>query len=373
MTDLSAEFARIGAEARALADGEADLDEVALSALEQASEKVGRSWSKSSLGYQANVYYRDFNVPPPGHIFSREWGFLGMFHGTVGDWNPYDPEVVEAHVERLAGNPDLAPSRDVSAAAREPLDALIQGARSVAAQVKTPHDQYLKENMEALHKISLPRMDKIAASLLNGTSGQFPIRDMQAAEGGWQVAGHQKVLAQVIYLRFPYMTARRLAEVCERLGRHLEAVASGVESVMLQLGGKVFIGHGGKSKEHLQLGVWLSDEGLEWEVFDREPTAGLSTKERLSVMLDNAQIAFLLMTAEDETATGRVRARENVVHEVGLFQGRLGFTKAIVLLEDGCDEFSNISGIGQIRFPAGNIRAAFDEIRKVLQREGILP
>jgi len=76
-------------------------------------------------------------------------------------------------------------------------------------------------------------------------------------------------------------------------------------------------------------------------------------------MLDNAQMAFLLMTGEDETAEGKIRARENVVHEVGLFQGRIGFSKAIVLLEQGCEEFSNILGIGEIRFPKGNIKSAF--------------
>ena len=62
----------------------------------------------------------------------------------------------------------------------------------------------------------------------------------------------------------------------------------------------------------------------------------------------------------------------NVVHEAGLFQGRLGFTKAIVLLEEGCEEFSNIQGLGQIRFPKGNIAAAFEEIRRVLEREDLL-
>jgi hypothetical protein len=31
--------------------------------------------------------------------------------------------------------------------------------------------------------------------------------------------------------------------------------------------------------------------------------------------------------------------------------GRLGFERAIILLEDGCQEFSNIHGLGQIRFP----------------------
>ena len=46
------------------------------------------------------------------------------------------------------------------------------------------------------------------------------------------------------------------------------------------------------------------------------------------------------MTAEDENAEGRMQARMNVIHEVGLFQGRLGFEKAIVILEEGCDEFT---------------------------------
>jgi hypothetical protein len=55
-----------------------------------------------------------------------------------------------------------------------------------------------------------------------------------------------------------------------------------------------------------------------------------------------------------------------------LFQGRLGFTKAIVLLEDGCKEFSNIQGLGQIRFEKGQVSTAFEEVRRVLEREGLV-
>jgi len=55
-----------------------------------------------------------------------------------------------------------------------------------------------------------------------------------------------------------------------------------------------------------------------------------------------------------------------------VIQGRLGFAKAIILLEEGCEEFSNIHGLGQIRFPKGNISAKFDEIRRVLEREGLV-
>ncbi|WP_230458127.1 TIR domain-containing protein [Leptospira santarosai] len=77
------------------------------------------------------------------------------------------------------------------------------------------------------------------------------------------------------------------------------------------------------------------------------------------------------MTAEDELPDSSVQARQNVVHEAGLFQGRLGFHRAIILLEEGCVEFSNIIGLTQIRFPKGDISARFEEIRRVLEREGI--
>jgi predicted nucleotide-binding protein len=89
-------------------------------------------------------------------------------------------------------------------------------------------------------------------------------------------------------------------------------------------------------------------------------------------MLDNACFAFLIMTAEDEHSDSTNHAHENVIHEVGLFQGWLTFRHAIILLEEGCSEFFNIYGLGQIRFPKNNTRAAFEDVRAVLEREGIL-
>lgn len=111
---------------------------------------------------------------------------------------------------------------------------------------------------------------------------------------------------------------------------------------------------------------------LPYEEFNREPVAGRSTVERLEEMLGLASFAFIVLTGEDEGADGSLRARENVVHEAGLFQGRLGFRKAIILLEDGCNEFSNIQGLGQIRFPRGDIEKSYEQIRGVLEREGLL-
>ena len=89
-------------------------------------------------------------------------------------------------------------------------------------------------------------------------------------------------------------------------------------------------------------------------------------------MLDGAALALLMMTGEDEQPDKKLHARMNVIHEAGLFQGRLGFERAIVLLEDGCEEFSNIDGLGHIPFPKGSIASAFEEIRKVAERERLI-
>lgn len=137
-------------------------------------------------------------------------------------------------------------------------------------------------------------------------------------------------------------------------------------------GTKIFIGHG-RSSDWRDLKDFLVDRlGLAYDEFNRESAAGISTSTRLEEMLDNAAFAFLVMTAEDENAEGQKQARMNVIHEVGLFQGRLGFRKAIILLEHGCEEFSNIVGLGQIRFEAGRLRDKSEEIRQVLEREGIV-
>ncbi len=136
---------------------------------------------------------------------------------------------------------------------------------------------------------------------------------------------------------------------------------------------KIFIGHG-RSNIWKDLKDFLETRlQLEWDEFNRDPSAGKSIKERLEEMLKQASFAFIVMTAEDEHSDGTIHARENVIHEAGLFQGYLGFGKAILLLEDGCAQFSNCHGLNFIPFPKGDILSKSEEIRRVLERENLLP
>lgn len=134
---------------------------------------------------------------------------------------------------------------------------------------------------------------------------------------------------------------------------------------------QVFIGHG-HSPIWKDLKDFLRDRlKLECVEFNSEPAAGKSNKERLEEMLELSGFALIVMTGEDH-ATDGMRARENVVHEAGLFQGRLGFERAIILREEGCEEFSNIQGLIQIKFPRGDIMAVSEQVRQTLEREGLL-
>jgi predicted nucleotide-binding protein len=144
-----------------------------------------------------------------------------------------------------------------------------------------------------------------------------------------------------------------------------------VSHISKMAGGKIFIGHG-HARDWKDLKDFLQDRlDLECDDFEAEPPAGKSIEGRLVEMLNDARFAFLVMTAEDEHRDSSRHARENVIHEVGLFQGKLGFERAIILLEEGCAEFSNKSGIVHIPFRRGEISACFEEIRRILEREGI--
>jgi hypothetical protein len=134
---------------------------------------------------------------------------------------------------------------------------------------------------------------------------------------------------------------------------------------------KIFIGHG-HSPVWREFKDFLQDNlSLPWEEFNRTPQAGIWTGERLSEMLESACFAFIIMTGEDEY-NGELHARENVIHEVGLFQGKLGFRRSIILLEGGCKGFSNIHGLTCILFPTNKISAVYEEARRTLQREKII-
>lgn len=129
----------------------------------------------------------------------------------------------------------------------------------------------------------------------------------------------------------------------------------------------VFIGHGGSDAWEV-VRDYLEVDGFNVIHFDSDERAGENTLYAIEGMLGQCDVAVVVMTGSDAMADGTMRARENVVHEVGLSQGKLGIANTFILLEDGCNEFTNIQGITQIRFKIGSIHRTKDRVLAAIAR-----
>lgn len=131
----------------------------------------------------------------------------------------------------------------------------------------------------------------------------------------------------------------------------------------------VFIGHGG-NKQWRELKDHLTDKhGYNVSAYEVGARAGHTIRDILQELLENSTFALLVMTAEDEAGSGEKRARQNVIHELGLFQGKLGFPRAIAIVESGTELLSNIDGVQQLRFSPGNIAEVYGDVIATLRRE----
>jgi predicted nucleotide-binding protein len=129
----------------------------------------------------------------------------------------------------------------------------------------------------------------------------------------------------------------------------------------------VFIGHGRHAdwrdlKDHLQ-----DKHGMQIEAYETGSRSGHTIRDVLGDMLEGSELAILVHTPEDELADGSFNTRPNVIHETGLFQGKLGFARAIILLKDGANEFTNVSGVQQIRYQT--IGETYGDILSWIKRE----
>lgn len=130
----------------------------------------------------------------------------------------------------------------------------------------------------------------------------------------------------------------------------------------------IFIGHG-RDQEWLKLKSHLQDKhGLDIVSYETGARAGHTIRDILQSMSNNSSFALLVLTGEDKVEDG-IRARQNVIHECGLFQGKLGFDRAVLLVEDEVELASNFDGIQQLRFAKGRIAETFGDVIATLRRE----
>lgn len=128
---------------------------------------------------------------------------------------------------------------------------------------------------------------------------------------------------------------------------------------------RVFITHGRSNDWRAVQPFIEKDIGLSTVELAQEPNLGRTIIEKL---IDNAarcDSAIIVMTGDDVANEDEARVRENVMHEIGFFQGRYGRSLVILLHEEGVNIPTNLAGVAYVPFPKARIEAGFH----VLQRE----
>ncbi len=123
----------------------------------------------------------------------------------------------------------------------------------------------------------------------------------------------------------------------------------------------------------MQVHHYLKEElGLEPVAFETEDHTSEQVSEILNQYLHRATAAVIVMTGDEKTIENRLLARQNVIHEAGLFQAKLGFHRVALLKEKGVESFSNAQGLIYISFDPQNITGSFYSLRRFLAKLGIV-
>lgn len=130
---------------------------------------------------------------------------------------------------------------------------------------------------------------------------------------------------------------------------------------------RIFLSHG-KSSEWRKVQAYL-EKDLEHSTLElaQEANLGRTILQKLYEEAKKCSIAVIIMTGDDLTDEGEIRARENVMHEIGYFQGFYGLNNVILLHENDVNIPSNIHGLVYISFPKDTIDATFGALHRELK------
>ncbi|MFL6233292.1 MAG: TIR domain-containing protein [Thermoanaerobaculia bacterium] len=129
---------------------------------------------------------------------------------------------------------------------------------------------------------------------------------------------------------------------------------------------RIFISHG-RSPDWMQLQLFLEKElRISTIELTQQANHGATVIGKLQGAADQCYHAIIIMTGEDLGVDGNLRVRENVMHEIGYFQGRLGLDRVSLLHEEGVSIPSNLGGIVYFPFASGNIASVFGRLMREL-------
>jgi len=130
---------------------------------------------------------------------------------------------------------------------------------------------------------------------------------------------------------------------------------------------RVFISHG-SAIDWREIQEYI-ERDLEIKTLElaQEASSGRTILQKLEEESSKCDYAVIVMTGDDIDADGNKKARENVMHEIGYFQGKYGLSSVCLLHEEGTNIPSNIHGLVYIPFPKGYVSATLGVLMRELK------
>jgi len=129
---------------------------------------------------------------------------------------------------------------------------------------------------------------------------------------------------------------------------------------------RIFVSHG-TSNDWREVQDYIErDLHIQTLELAQEANRGRTILQKLDEESNRCSYAVIVMTGDD-IGQDRPRARENVMHEIGYFQGKYGLKNICLLYEDGTNIPSNIHGLVYIPFPKGLVKATFGALARELK------
>jgi predicted nucleotide-binding protein len=193
--------------------------------------------------------------------------------------------------------------------------------------------------------------------LLPAEFGDFPVRQEPKSSGTGDFQGRG-------YVERPYLKL-----LLQDIDYILEVRANSRigEAIVQPNPRRVFISHGTSEdwrtvQDHIERDLQIPTLELA-----QQPNRGRTVLQKLTEESDKCSYAVVVMTGDDQIQGDSTRARQNVMHEIGFFQGKFGLPNVCLLYEEETDIPSNIHGLVYIPFPKGLVSATFGALGRELK------
>lgn len=123
--------------------------------------------------------------------------------------------------------------------------------------------------------------------------------------------------------------------------------------------GKIFISYGQDKEAKTTVAKFVESLGLKPVILDQQSSKGQTIIDRFEEQADEAGFAIVLLTPDDvgsSKATGKrkLRARQNVIFELGYLLGGLGNQRVCALYKEGVELPSGIRDVVYVPMDSNN-------------------